>query len=107
MTDSLRAVREDVVACTRCARLVEWRNEAAHEPPARYTGQRYWAKPLPGFGDPNARLVVVGRPPGPHGRERPDRPASSPAIARATGSSGRFIARGTRASPRPSRATTA
>jgi len=73
MTDSLRAVRDDVVACTRCARLVAWRNEAAHEPPARYAGQHYWAKPLPGFGDPNARLVVVGLAPAAHGGNRTGR----------------------------------
>jgi uracil-DNA glycosylase family 4 len=73
MTDSLRAVRDDVVSCTRCERLVAWRNEAAHEPPARYAGQRYWAKPLPGFGDPNARLVVVGLAPAAHGGNRTGR----------------------------------
>ena len=66
-------MREDVIACTRCARLVEWRNEAAREPPARYAGQRYWAKPLPGFGDPNARLVVVGLAPAAHGGNRTGR----------------------------------
>src|SRR4029077_17799546 len=73
MTDSLKAVRDEVVACTRCARLVGWRNEAAHEPPARYAGQSYWAKPLPGFGDPNARLIVVGLAPAAHGGNRTGR----------------------------------
>jgi uracil-DNA glycosylase family 4 len=73
MTDSLKAVRDDVVACVRCRRLVSWRNEAAHEPPARYAGQRYWAKPLPGFGDPNARLIVVGLAPAAHGGNRTGR----------------------------------
>jgi uracil-DNA glycosylase family 4 len=73
MTDSLKAVREDVVACARCPRLVSWRNEVAREPPARYAGQKYWAKPLPGFGDPNARLVVVGLAPAAHGGNRTGR----------------------------------
>jgi uracil-DNA glycosylase family 4 len=73
MTDSLKAIRDDVVACVRCPRLVSWRNEAAHEPPARYAGQRYWAKPLPGFGDPNARLIVVGLAPAAHGGNRTGR----------------------------------
>src|ERR1041384_3217017 len=73
MADSLKAVRDEVVACVRCARLVEWRNEAAHEPPARYAGQKYWAKPLPGFGDPNARLLVVGLAPAAHGGNRTGR----------------------------------
>ncbi len=73
MTDSLKAVREDVIACARCPRLVSWRNEAAREPPTRYAGQEYWAKPLPGFGDPNARLVVVGLAPAAHGGNRTGR----------------------------------
>src|SRR5437879_9381539 len=73
MADSLKAVHDEVIPCTRCARLVDWRNEAAREPPARYAGQRYWAKPLPGFGDPNARLVVVGLAPAAHGGNRTGR----------------------------------
>src|SRR5258708_40275863 len=73
MTDSLKAVREDVIACARCPRLVSWRNETAREPPTRYAGQEYWAKPLPGFGDPNARLIVVGLAPPAHGGNRTGR----------------------------------
>src|SRR5437868_2407235 len=73
MADSLKAVRTDVVACARCARLVEWRNEAAREPPARYAGQQYWAKPLPGLGDPAARVVVAGLAPAAHGGNRTGR----------------------------------
>src|SRR5438270_202421 len=64
MADSLKAVHDEVIPCTRCARLVDWRNEAAREPPARYAGQRYWAKPLPGFGHGGTgevgRWVLVG-----------------------------------------------
>jgi uracil-DNA glycosylase family 4 len=73
VTDSLRAVSDEVTRCKRCARLVAWRTEAAHEPPARYRGETYWAKPLPGFGDPNARLVVVGLAPAAHGGNRTGR----------------------------------
>jgi len=73
MTDSLKAVREEVIVCARCPRLVSWRNESAHEPPTRYAGQEYWARPLPGFGDPNARLVVVGLAPAAHGGNRTGR----------------------------------
>jgi uracil-DNA glycosylase len=73
VADSLKAVRDDVVNCTRCPRLVTWRNEVAHEPPARYKGESYWSKPLPGFGDANARLIVVGLAPAAHGGNRTGR----------------------------------
>ncbi|MGZ4240521.1 MAG: uracil-DNA glycosylase [Actinomycetota bacterium] len=73
MADSLKAVSGEVTRCKRCARLVSWREESAHEPPARYRGETYWAKPLPGFGDPNARLVVVGLAPAAHGGNRTGR----------------------------------
>jgi uracil-DNA glycosylase family 4 len=62
-----------VVTCTRCPRLVAWREEAAANPPRRYAGERYWARPLPGFGDRNARLVVIGLAPGAHGANRTGR----------------------------------
>lgn len=62
-----------VVACTRCPRLVGWRQSAAAEPPRRYAGEEYWARPLPGFGDPRARLVVVGLAPAAHGANRTGR----------------------------------
>jgi uracil-DNA glycosylase len=73
MSDSLRRVHDDVVACTRCPRLVAWRREAAREPPLRHRGEQYWARPLPGFGDPNARLLVVGLAPAAHGGNRTGR----------------------------------
>jgi uracil-DNA glycosylase len=73
MSDSLSTLRNEVVACARCARLVSWREEAAHEPPARYRGQSYWARPIPGFGDPNARLLIVGLAPAAHGGNRTGR----------------------------------
>jgi uracil-DNA glycosylase family 4 len=66
-------VHDEVVACVRCSRLVAWREEAAARPPARYAGERYWSKPLPGFGDPNARLLVLGLAPAAHGGNRTGR----------------------------------
>src|SRR5919109_142958 len=66
MTDSLRRVKDEVVECVRCPRLVSWRAQAAREAPARFKGETYWARPLPGFGDPNARVLVVGLAPAAH-----------------------------------------
>src|SRR5262245_59939516 len=71
--DTLARVRADVVGCTKCPRLVAWREQAAREAPARYRGEEYWARPLPGFGDPNARVLVVGLAPAAHGGNRTGR----------------------------------
>jgi uracil-DNA glycosylase len=59
--------------CRRCPRLVEWREAAAADPPKRYHGERYWARPLDGFGDRAARVVVVGLAPAAHGGNRTGR----------------------------------
>jgi uracil-DNA glycosylase len=59
--------------CRRCPRLVEWREAAAADPPKRYRGERYWARPLDGFGDPAARVVIVGLAPAAHGGNRTGR----------------------------------
>ena len=69
----LSRLAKEVVSCTRCPRLVAWREEAAAAPPRRYAGQTYWARPLPGFGDPNARLLIVGLAPAAHGGNRTGR----------------------------------
>jgi uracil-DNA glycosylase len=61
------------VECVRCPRLVWWRQAAAADPPRRFAGQRYWARPLPGFGDPAARLLIVGLAPAAHGGNRTGR----------------------------------
>jgi uracil-DNA glycosylase family 4 len=66
-------VSEEVTACALCPRLVEWRERAAREAPPAYRGERYWARPLPGFGDPTARLVLVGLAPAAHGGNRTGR----------------------------------
>ena len=73
MTDSLRSLAEEVTNCTRCPRLVEWRERSAAEPPRRHRGERYWARPLPGFGEAGARIVVVGLAPAAHGGNRTGR----------------------------------
>ncbi len=62
-----------VAGCRRCPRLVAWREDAAAHPPARFAGQRYWARPLPGWGDPNARVLLVGLAPAAHGGNRTGR----------------------------------
>ncbi len=73
MPETLSDVAAEVIKCTRCPRLVEWRERSAAEPPRRYRGQRYWARPLPGFGDPKARIVLVGLAPAAHGGNRTGR----------------------------------
>jgi uracil-DNA glycosylase family 4 len=73
MTDSLEQVHADIVASRKCPRLVEWREAVAADPPARYRGQEYWARPLPPFGDPDARLLIVGLAPAAHGGNRTGR----------------------------------
>jgi uracil-DNA glycosylase family 4 len=62
-----------IVRCRRCPRLVAHREGVAVKPPPRYAGQRYWARPLPGFGDPRARLLLVGLAPAAHGGNRTGR----------------------------------
>jgi uracil-DNA glycosylase family 4 len=62
-----------VVSCHRCARLVEWRERVAREKRAAYAGETYWGRPVPGFGDPEARIVVFGLAPAAHGANRTGR----------------------------------
>jgi uracil-DNA glycosylase family 4 len=71
--EALERINRTIVACNLCPRLVLWRQEAAHDPPARFRGQSYWAKPLPGFGDADARILVVGLAPAAHGGNRTGR----------------------------------
>lgn len=70
---ALDALGEEIVACRRCPRLVAWRESVARRPPPRYAGQLYWARPLPGWGVPDARLLVVGLAPAAHGGNRTGR----------------------------------
>ena len=73
LSDSLTELEARVIRCRRCPRLVEWRHRAADQPPRRFAGQDYWARPLPGFGDPRASLIVVGLAPAAHGGNRTGR----------------------------------
>jgi uracil-DNA glycosylase family 4 len=70
---TLDKINAQIVECRRCPRLVAWREAAALNPPARFAGQRYWARPLPGFGDAKARVLVVGLAPAAHGGNRTGR----------------------------------
>ena len=69
----LDRVAAEVSGCRLCPRLVEWREAVAADPPRRYRGERYWARPVPGFGDPAAFLMVVGLAPAAHGGNRTGR----------------------------------
>ncbi len=71
--DSVAAVQREVAACRRCPRLVAWREEVARTGRASYAGQVYWGRAVPGFGDPRARLVIVGLAPAAHGANRTGR----------------------------------
>ena len=70
---SLKVIESEVIACARCPRLVAWREQTAAAPPKRYRGETYWARPIPGFGDPAARLLVLGLAPAAHGGNRTGR----------------------------------
>src|SRR5664279_6626098 len=70
----LRVLNAEVVSCTRCPRLVEYRERIAREKRRAYRDCEYWGKPVPGFGDPGARVLVLGLAPGAHGSNRTGRP---------------------------------
>lgn len=72
-TDSLELLDSQVVGCRLCPRLVEFREAVAAEAPPAHAGEPYWSRPLPGFGDPFARIVVVGLAPAAHGSNRTGR----------------------------------
>jgi len=73
VSDSLARVCRDVVRCERCPRLREWCREVARTKVKRFRDQDYWGRPVPGFGDPDARLLVVGLAPAAHGGNRTGR----------------------------------
>jgi uracil-DNA glycosylase family 4 len=66
-------VQAEVVRCFRCPRLVEWRERVAREKRAAFGGETYWGRPVPAFGDPAARLLIVGLAPAAHGANRTGR----------------------------------
>ena len=71
--DSLSAITAEVIQCRTCPRLVEWRERVAHEKRAAFRDEDYWGRPIPGFGGPAARLLVVGLAPAAHGGNRTGR----------------------------------
>ena len=70
---TLRELAAALVECRRCERLVAWREKVAREKRAAYREETYWGRPVPGFGDPEARLVLVGLAPAAHGANRTGR----------------------------------
>jgi uracil-DNA glycosylase family 4 len=69
----LAAINAEIVVCRRCPRLVAWRELVAREKVARFRDETYWGRPVPGFGDPNARILIVGLAPAAHGGNRTGR----------------------------------
>ncbi|MBW3615172.1 MAG: uracil-DNA glycosylase, partial [Actinobacteria bacterium] len=67
LSDSLAQVRAEIVDCFACPRLVAWREQVAAEKRLSFKDDPYWGRPVPGFGDPAARLLVVGLAPAAHG----------------------------------------
>lgn len=70
----LTQLNREVIACTKCPRLVQYREKIAREKRRAYLDCDYWGKPVPGFGDPDARVLVMGLAPGAHGSNRTGRP---------------------------------
>jgi uracil-DNA glycosylase family 4 len=70
---ALAALTAELVECRRCPRLVEWRERVAREKVARFRDEIYWARPVPGFGDPDARILLLGLAPAAHGGNRTGR----------------------------------
>jgi uracil-DNA glycosylase family 4 len=73
MGRGLDQLEREVISCRRCPRLVAWREQVAKVKRASYAGEEYWGRPLPGFGDPSASLLVLGLAPAAHGGNRTGR----------------------------------
>ncbi|HEX6988226.1 MAG TPA: uracil-DNA glycosylase [Bacillota bacterium] len=73
VASALAELAAEVAGCRRCPRLVEHREAVAARPRAAYRGETYWARPVPGFGDPLARLLIIGLAPAAHGANRTGR----------------------------------
>jgi uracil-DNA glycosylase len=71
--DSLERIRDDVVVCRACPRLVQWRERVAREKIARFADEDYWGRPVPGWGDPDAAILILGLAPAAHGGNRTGR----------------------------------
>jgi uracil-DNA glycosylase family 4 len=72
-SDSLERIHDDVVVCRKCPRLVEWRERVAREKVARFADQEYWGRPVPGWGDGGATIMILGLAPAAHGGNRTGR----------------------------------
>lgn len=72
--ESLAQLNQEIIACTRCSRLIEHCQKIAREKKRAWREWEYWGKPVPGFGDPNARVLILGLAPGAHGSNRTGRP---------------------------------
>jgi uracil-DNA glycosylase len=70
---NLDVLNQEIIACRKCPRLVEWREQVARDKRKAYRDSEYWGKPVPGFGDQRAHVVVVGLAPGAHGSNRTGR----------------------------------
>jgi uracil-DNA glycosylase len=73
VSPELEALEDEIVECRACPRLVAWREKVGREKRAAYRDDEYWARPVPGFGDPHARVCLVGLAPGAHGANRTGR----------------------------------
>jgi uracil-DNA glycosylase family 4 len=69
----LEELEREIVGCRRCPRLVAWREQVAREKRAAFAGETYWGRPIPGFGDPAARVMIFGLAPAAHGANRTGR----------------------------------
>lgn len=74
MPTALSILNQQIVACTLCPRLVKYREQIGHNKRRAYRDHDYWARPVPGFGDPQARVLILGLAPGAHGSNRTGRP---------------------------------
>jgi uracil-DNA glycosylase family 4 len=72
-SEELAALEREIVSCRRCPRLVAWRERVAREKRAAYSDETYWGRPIPGFGDPGARIAILGLAPAAHGANRTGR----------------------------------
>src|SRR6516162_9151886 len=74
MSSALTVLNSEIIQCVKCPRLVEYREQVGREKRKAYRDHEYWARPVPGFGDPNARVLILGLAPGAHGSNRTGRP---------------------------------
>ena len=74
MSSALVVLNEEIVGCTKCPRLVDYREQIGRDKRRAYRDHEYWSRPVPGFGDPSGRVLILGLAPGAHGSNRTGRP---------------------------------